>query len=167
MCRPTPSRSTWGSVADVGDATTSEPSTGHSGGTAADLHCLPYSSAAVAVQQRTPAPLFDLAIKRAALDFVKGRLLARLKYQLPAPPLPKYRISHDHGTAAPTIRGSKPRRRRPWRTCTAFPVGVQTLWQDAPPPFPSDPAIPSVPFGQTRVCSGWPGDRAAMARWSG
>ena len=70
MCRPTPSRSSWESVADVGDATTNGPSTGHSGGTAADLHCLPYSSAAV--QQRTPAPLFDLAIKRAALKSVKS-----------------------------------------------------------------------------------------------
>ena len=28
------------------DATASGPSTGYSGGTAADLHCLPYSSAA-------------------------------------------------------------------------------------------------------------------------
>ena len=70
MCRPTPSRSSWESVADVGDATTNGPSTGHSGGTAADLHCLPYSSAAV--QQRTPAPLFDEAIKRAVLKSVKS-----------------------------------------------------------------------------------------------
>ena len=70
MCRPTPSRSSWESVADVGDATTNGPSTGHSGGTAADLHCLPYSSAAV--RQRTPAPLFARAIKRAALKSVKS-----------------------------------------------------------------------------------------------
>ena len=95
MRRPTPSRSTWGSVADVGDATASEPSTVHSGGTAADLHCLPYSSAAVAVKQRTPAPLFDGAIKRGELRSVKGtlknwgfRLVPRGHFRTHPPPQP-------------------------------------------------------------------------------